>query len=46
VGRPTSGAFDVQVFAGGNFFLTEHTDALIKLLDQHFDGERGRVAAR
>ena len=40
----TSGAFDVQVFVGGHFFLTEHTDAIIKLLDRHFDAERRRVA--
>jgi surfactin synthase thioesterase subunit len=40
----TTGAFDVQVFAGGHFFLTEHTDAIIKLLDRHFDTESGRVA--
>jgi surfactin synthase thioesterase subunit len=43
-GEHTSGAFDVQVFTGGHFFLTEHTDAVIKLLDQHFDAQRTGTA--
>jgi len=38
----TSGPFDIQVFAGGHFFLTEHTDEIIKTLDQHFQAERTR----
>jgi len=32
----TSDEFDVQVYPGGHFFLTERTDEVIKLLDQHF----------
>jgi len=28
-------AFDLQVFAGGHFFITDHADAIIKLLDKH-----------
>jgi surfactin synthase thioesterase subunit len=36
----TSGPFDLQVFAGGHFFLTEHTDEIIKILDQHFQAGR------
>jgi len=36
----TTATFYVQVFAGGHFFLTDHTDAIIKLLDQHFQAER------
>lgn len=34
--RHTSGAFDLQVFAGGHFFLSERTDEVINLLDRHF----------
>jgi surfactin synthase thioesterase subunit len=36
----TSAAFDLQVFTGGHFFLTEHTDEIMKTLDQHFQAER------
>lgn len=36
----TAGPFDLQVFSGGHFFLTEHTDEIIKILDQHFQAER------
>ena len=36
----TSGPFDLQVFTGGHFFLTEHTDEIIKILEQHFQAER------
>jgi surfactin synthase thioesterase subunit len=32
----TTGAFDMQVYPGGHFFLTEHVEAVIKLLRQHF----------
>ncbi|WP_042410811.1 thioesterase II family protein [Streptacidiphilus carbonis] len=32
----TSDSFDVQVFPGGHFFLSDQTDDVIKLLDQHF----------
>ncbi len=32
----TSGAFDLQVFPGGHFFLTSETDQVVKLLDRHF----------
>jgi surfactin synthase thioesterase subunit len=39
-GQHTSGSFDLQVFTGGHFFLTEHTDEIIKILDQHFQAER------
>lgn len=34
--RHTSGAFDVKVFPGGHFFLSDQTDDVIKILDQHF----------
>jgi surfactin synthase thioesterase subunit len=33
-----SSSFEVHVFAGGHFFLSTHTDAVIKILDQHFRG--------
>ncbi|HEY1971669.1 MAG TPA: alpha/beta fold hydrolase [Pseudonocardia sp.] len=32
----TSGSFDVKVFPGGHFFLSDQTDDVIKILDQHF----------
>jgi surfactin synthase thioesterase subunit len=32
----TSDTFDVQVFPGGHFFLSDQTDDVIKLLDRHF----------
>jgi surfactin synthase thioesterase subunit len=32
----TTGAFDLQVYPGGHFFLTEHAGQIVKLLHQHF----------
>ena len=32
----TTSAFDMQVYPGGHFFLTDHVDQIIKLLYQHF----------
>jgi surfactin synthase thioesterase subunit len=43
--RHTSGSFDLQVFRGGHFFLTEQTDGVIKLLDRHFQAGRVRSVA-
>jgi surfactin synthase thioesterase subunit len=43
--RHTSGAFDMQVFSGGHFFLTEQADQVIKLLDRHFQADRARSPA-
>ena len=40
----TMGAFDVHVFRGGHFFLTDHVDAITKLLGRHFEEEGVRVA--
>jgi surfactin synthase thioesterase subunit len=34
----TTSAFDMQVYPGGHFFLTDHADQIIKLLHQHFLG--------
>jgi surfactin synthase thioesterase subunit len=34
----TSAAFEVQVFPGGHFFLTDQTDEVVKVLDRHFQG--------
>jgi len=39
----TSGSFDLDVFTGGHFFLTAHADAIIKILDQHFQAERAHI---
>lgn len=37
----TSGTFDLQVFPGGHFFLTDHVDQIIKQLEQHFQAGPG-----
>jgi surfactin synthase thioesterase subunit len=36
--RHTTGSFDLHVFAGGHFFLTDHAEAIIKVLDRHLRG--------
>ena len=41
----TSAAFDLRVFSGGHFFLTDHTDEIIRLLDRHFHAARARAGA-
>jgi surfactin synthase thioesterase subunit len=34
----TTGSFDLHVFAGGHFFLTDHAEAITKILDQYLRG--------
>jgi surfactin synthase thioesterase subunit len=34
--RHTSGSFDLRVFSGGHFFLSDQANQVIKLLEQHF----------
>ena len=34
--RHTSGSFELHVFPGGHFFLTDHVEEIIKMIDQHF----------
>jgi surfactin synthase thioesterase subunit len=41
----TMGAFDIKVFKGGHFFLTDHVDAVTGLLARHFEAERASVAS-
>jgi surfactin synthase thioesterase subunit len=41
----TTGSFDCHVFSGGHFFLTDHADQIIKLLDKHFRSEPARIVA-
>lgn len=41
----TTGPFDLQVFAGGHFFLTDHVDEIIKLLGQRLRAEPARIIA-
>ena len=43
--RHTSGSFDLQVFPGGHFFLTDQADQVIKILDRHFQADRARSMA-
>jgi surfactin synthase thioesterase subunit len=40
----TTAGFDLRVFSGGHFFLTQHADAVIDILSQHFQAERVRVS--
>lgn len=41
----TTGPFELHVFAGGHFFLTDHAEEIIKLLDRHFRNDRPRAIA-
>jgi surfactin synthase thioesterase subunit len=41
----TSGSFDLQVFPGGHFFLTDQKDEIINVLSQNFEAERARSIA-
>lgn len=43
--RHTSGAFDLKVFPGGHFFLTDEADQVIKILDRHFQADPARSMA-
>jgi surfactin synthase thioesterase subunit len=43
--KHTTGSFDTHVFAGGHFFLTDHSAEIIKLLQQHFEAENARDSA-
>jgi surfactin synthase thioesterase subunit len=36
----TTAEFDLRVFTGGHFFLTQHVDAINQLLSTHFQAER------
>ena len=38
--RHTTASSDLHVFPGGHFFLTAHSDEIIKILEQHFRAER------
>jgi surfactin synthase thioesterase subunit len=41
----TTGSFDIQVYPGGHFFLTDHADQIIKLLHQHLQTGRAHPTA-
>jgi surfactin synthase thioesterase subunit len=43
--RHTSGSFDLQVFAGGHFFLTDHADQIIKILAQQLQAKPAPATA-
>jgi surfactin synthase thioesterase subunit len=43
--RHTTGPFDLQIFPGGHFFLTDQADKIIKVLDQHFLSAPARTPA-
>lgn len=38
--RHTTGSFDIQVYPGGHFFLTDHAGQITKLLGQHLQTGR------
>jgi surfactin synthase thioesterase subunit len=38
--RHTTGPFDLQVFAGGHFFVSDHADEVMKLLGGHFAADQ------
>jgi surfactin synthase thioesterase subunit len=42
--KQTTGPFDLHVFAGGHFFLTDHADEIIKLISQHLHAVPARTA--
>jgi surfactin synthase thioesterase subunit len=44
-GTQTTGTFDLKVFAGGHFFLTDHAEEIIKILSQHLRTDRVRTNA-
>lgn len=37
--RHTSGAFDLRIFPGAHFYLTDHVDTIIKIIDDHLQAE-------
>jgi len=41
----TTAAFDLRVFTGGHFFLTQHADAINEMLSRHFQAGRARVSS-
>jgi surfactin synthase thioesterase subunit len=41
----TTGPFEIEVFPGGHFFLTEYADQIIKILDRHCQADRARSLA-
>ncbi len=44
-GTHTTGGFDLKVFNGGHFFITDHAAEIIKLLDQHLRPQRVQTTA-
>jgi surfactin synthase thioesterase subunit len=41
--KHTTGSFDLHVYTGGHFFLTDHVDEIIKLMDQNFRADRAHA---
>jgi surfactin synthase thioesterase subunit len=39
----TTGSFDIHVFPGGHFFLTDHAEAVLKIMDRNFRTESARA---
>jgi surfactin synthase thioesterase subunit len=42
--RHTSGSFEFRVFPGGHFYLTDHVDEIIKIIDQRFQADRDLIS--
>jgi surfactin synthase thioesterase subunit len=43
--RQTTGSFDLHVFSGGHFFLTDHADEIIKIIDRRLRVQPARTTA-
>ncbi len=43
--RHTTGPFDLKVFTGGHFFLTDHADEIIKIIEREVRAAPARVTA-
>lgn len=41
--RHTTGSLDLRVFAGGHFFISDRSEEVIQVLDEHFQAERART---
>lgn len=41
----TTGSFDVHVFSGGHFFLTDHADEIIKIISRHLSVQPASTTA-
>jgi surfactin synthase thioesterase subunit len=43
--RHTTAAYELRMFAGAHFFLTQHVDAINAMLSKHFQAQRAGIAS-